>query len=253
MSGQVVGQPETAALPDPGSEAYATKCVGCHTIGGGKLTGPDLKPVAAYARQNLEDAIRKMEKNVGPLSPEEVGHLTDLLLSKDARDRIEAVQQRRLKEELAKLEPGNALKGGALFTGRTPFANGGLACAACHSAAGLGGSLGLDLTNHYQQMGEAPLLSAIEQTAYPTMKPIYEKQAVTKQEAIHLVAYFKSLQGQPAAPGAPPVTAAGMIGAAAVLAGIGLGHRRRLGGTREEMVRRAMSNGKPKHTGENGQ
>ena len=50
LGGLLVGAGLVQAAPtrqDPvaGEQAFKTKCAACHTIGGGKLVGPDLKEV----------------------------------------------------------------------------------------------------------------------------------------------------------------------------------------------------------------
>src|SRR5512138_299683 len=55
------------------------------------------------------------------------------------------------------LPPGNPTTGKQLFSGERRFQNGGPACAACHSIAGLpfpnGGVIGPDLTGEYTKLG----------------------------------------------------------------------------------------------------
>jgi hypothetical protein len=87
-----------------------------------------------------------MEKSVGPLSDDCIATMADFLLSPDAAARVTAAQQAMAMQQAAKLEaPVAQIKASALFFGRTAFAGGGIACAACHQADGKGGSLATSL------------------------------------------------------------------------------------------------------------
>jgi mono/diheme cytochrome c family protein len=58
---------ETQAI-DEAAQNYAMKCAGCHTIGGGKLTGPDLLPTRVWPKSELFTKIKLMEQRVGPMT-----------------------------------------------------------------------------------------------------------------------------------------------------------------------------------------
>ena len=63
-------------------------------------------------------------------------------------------------------EPDSVAAGRALFLGTVRFQNGGPACSACHSVAGLafaaGGTMGPDLTRVYSKMGPEGLAAPVE-------------------------------------------------------------------------------------------
>jgi len=212
------------------------KCMGCHTLGGGALTGPDLKNSQSYPRQTVLDATKRMEKNVGPMSDEEVAALTDFLLSPEAGERIETQRALAAHREAATLEPGNAAKGKSLFAGRTAFLNGGVACAACHQAGGRGGNLAASLEDSYTRLGELPLMATVESPGFPVMRAIYTAHPVEKQEAVHLVKYLEMLSENPLPPSTLPLHAIGSVGAIAVLLLIGKTTKRRVAGTRRRLV-----------------
>lgn len=66
------------------STLFNQKCAGCHTIGGGNSVGPDLQPSTKWNASDLSKSIKGMEKNVGPLSSEEVDSLVEFLKGKVA-------------------------------------------------------------------------------------------------------------------------------------------------------------------------
>ena len=232
--------PEEGPKEDHAARMFMQKCAGCHTIGGGALTGPDLKAVQTWPRQNVDPAILRMEKNVGKLKAEDVQAYAELLLAPDAASRIAEERKRISMQEMAKLEPANAAVGEALFYGQKPFVNRGLACASCHAVSGRGGNLSLDLTGSFAKLGEVPLASTIEGVTFPLMQAAYADNPITKQESIHLVKYLE-VAGAGAGPTqrALPLHAVGFLGAAAALMGMTLQFRKRNRGIRAELVRSA--------------
>lgn len=237
----VAAQPAPEAAPpvDSAAAAYAMKCMGCHTIGGGVLSGPDLKSTATYPRQTVLDGIKRMENNVGPISEEELTMLADFLLGPDAAARLEAHRAQVQMREAASMAPPNAELGRALFFGRTAFANGGAACSACHQAGGRGGNLAVSLEDAFTRLGAQPLQATTETPGFPVMRAIYTPLPVTKQEAMHVVKYLEEVSSNPAPPARMPMHLAGIGGTALVLVLLGKSTARRVAGTRARMVAEA--------------
>jgi mono/diheme cytochrome c family protein len=154
-AGQIVS--EAPPQIDSAAAAYATKCMGCHTIGGGVLTGPDLKNSASYPRQTVIDAVKRMEKNVGPLSEADVTLFTDFLLAANAAERLAAHREQVQMREAASMAPPDARQGERSSSGRCVFQNGGVSCAACHQAGGRGGNLAASLEDAFTRLGAQPL------------------------------------------------------------------------------------------------
>jgi mono/diheme cytochrome c family protein len=239
---EVTHEAATTPSGNPGAKIFLQKCTGCHTVGAGNLSGPDLKPTITWPRADLEAAIVRMEKSVGPLDPAEIGALADLLLSPDGAGDIAAAQQQLVLAQTATLDPPSPEKGRALFHGQATFTNGGVSCAACHEAGGRGGNLAVELHTSFSRLGELPLKSAMENPGLPLMKAVYATRPITPQESVHVAAYLETLADQPMRASNPPLQAAGMGIAALALGGIGVGYRKRLRGVRADLVRRA--NGK---------
>lgn len=243
--------PQQPAAPDPPAAAFQLKCASCHTVGGGKFgDAPDLNVVAAWPRADLLTAIKRMEKNVGPLSDQQIGDLADLLQAPDVRERLVAEQQRLLSRMRASLAPGDPAAGRGLFRGETPLVNGGLACASCHTAQGRGGSFAVDLTAVFGRLGQAGLVSAIQGANFPVMQAAYRGRPVTPQEAMDLSEYFKSINPAvaPAVPAADtaPIGWVGLVLAAGLVVPLALqARRRRPAGTRARLVRRATRSHRP--------
>ena len=251
--------PENNGLPeeDPVADFYVARCAGCHTVGGGELTAPDLLPSTGWPEADLTLAVERMEKNVGDLSREQVDDLVDFLKGPEVQARIAAARERQVAEMAATLEPPSPRTGRDLFHGEEPFARGGMPCAACHRAGEHGGNLAANLTDAYARLGESALLSASESPGFPLMKAAYEDHPVSRQEAVHLVAYLERVSPEKpsdedgetegaGAAGGPPVGTWGTALAALVLVTLAFPlarsrSRRRLAGrgVRAELVKKS--------------
>ena len=229
---------------DPYAAEFIRLCAGCHTIGGGVLTGPDLSTAAKWPDADRQVAVKRMEKNVGPLTPAEVQGLAALIGSPDVQAKLQAAKQARVDEMAATLEPADPKAGRALFFGEQRLSSGGVGCFSCHAVSGRGGNMAKDLTTAYTRLGAPSMLSTAQQPAFPMMKAAYTGKPVTAQEAVHLVAFFKSAAEEAAA--APPpsdgLLAVHAGAGAIVLAAAGIvfiAARTRRAGVRARMVRDA--------------
>ncbi len=230
---------DKAAPPaDAAAQRFLQSCAGCHTLGGGKLTGPDLITAAAWNKADLKPAIKRMEQRVGPLTEADLEQLADFVKDPTANTRLKSAEARLAQMFMAKMEPASPAVGRELFFGAKPFANGGMMCSSCHAVQGCGGSLGPDLTKIHARMGDTPLVSAIEKTGFKVMAPAYQNHPVTKQEALHLAKYLGSLD--PAAPVSvpPPTGTLGFASAAALLVGLAWLKHKKGFGKRPRMERR---------------
>jgi hypothetical protein len=176
-----------AAVAEPAA-SFVDTCGGCHTIGGGDLTGPDLTAATSWAHADVRAAVDRMQDYAGPLTPQQIDEITGLLTSGHARELLTAETARRAQR--AKMKAASPATGRKLFFGEQRLSNGGLPCFACHTAAGQGGNLAADLTAVHTRMGETPLLAATEKPNFPLMKRTYAAHPVTPQEALHLAAFF---------------------------------------------------------------
>lgn len=172
--------------PDQAAEYFFYTCAGCHTVGEGKRTGPDLIDAAKWAESDLRSAIKKMEKNTGPLSDERISQLIQFLKDIKVSDRITNQRKKIEAQYRAKLPKPSYELGKKIFHGEKPLVNGGPACISCHRFGNEGGSLGLDLTKIKDKLTGIALQSAIEKASYKVMRPIYEKHVITSEEALHI-------------------------------------------------------------------
>jgi len=206
----------SAAFAQDTPDYYRANCMNCHTIGGGRLTGPDLKDVGK--RKDVEWLISFMEN---PKAVVDSGDAYAVKITEASRGvvmptlpgmtRYRAEQILKLIEEESKLEKSQfeGIKvsnkpfteadreaGHAIFTGAQPLKNGGSACIACHSMHDLsalgGGHLGPDLTKVYERLKGRKSLSAwLMAPATETMQPIFKNRPLEAEEIHALAAYFE--------------------------------------------------------------
>jgi len=177
-------------VQDNAAEYYFYRCAGCHTVGGGKLSGPDLIQATQWKYEDLKAGIKKMEKNVGLMSEQDIQQMIDFLKDIKVAERITRQKQKIEASLRAQLPPPSFEKGEKLFTGEKTLVNRGPACFSCHRFVNEGGSLGLDLTNIKDRASSVVLQSGIENSSYKIMRAIYLKHKITTEESLHLAEYL---------------------------------------------------------------
>ncbi len=198
------------------AELFRQNCISCHTIGGGRLVGPDLKnveerqdrswlvdfvvdPTAVLGRGDTY-ALELKDASGGVVMPRIAG-----LTRKQAESLLDLVMAESLLEQsqFAGLglgdEPFTALDiawGEVYFSGTRRLLNGGPPCLSCHTIgamAGLrGGRIGPDLTRVYERLqGRKNLASWLQAPATEIMRPIYLSKSITSDEIKLLVAFLE--------------------------------------------------------------
>lgn len=235
-------------LPQDGNEGqqiFEEKCAGCHSIGGGRRVGPDLKGVTerrerdwlvafirdpnALIQSGDPDAQALLEEYQVPmptlgLSDAEIEAVLAFIASASQSEGESGSGQPAPGSVALRLQGDPAL-GRMLFLGQIPFANEGLACNACHSVAGVGalggGSMGPDLTHVYSRYGREGLASTLDTLPFPVMKEVYADRRLTAQEQAHLLAFFEQVDTTEAEQGPSPLGFV-LLGAAGTLVLFGL-------------------------------
>ena len=141
-------------------------------------------------------------------------------------------------------QPGDPLRGEALYVGTVSFSAGGAPCLACHGIAGhelglaAGASYGPDLTAIYEDYGEEGVADVLEELSFDSMVAIYESRPLTETEKLDLAAFFATVSTD-AAPniGSGLVLHVALITAVFMLLIGALGWRR-LQGVRQPLVER---------------
>ncbi len=210
----------TPVAAQEAADYFRQNCVSCHTIGGGRLTGPDLKGVTErqdrdwlarfivtpqsvidsgdpYAAKLLQEARGVVMPSVAGMTRERAESLLDLI---ETESRLEESQFVGLQMSDRPFTALDVATGRDLFTGVKPLAGGGPPCISCHTVKGLnmlgGGRLGVDLTRVYERLeGRRNLASWLFAPATPVMQPVFQKQPLETEEILALVALFEETAG----------------------------------------------------------
>jgi len=258
LSAQLAWTAPRAQSAADGETIFKDQCAGCHSIGGGRLVGPDLKGVTAQRDPAwLARFIAEPDKVLASGDPTATALLQEF---NNVQMPNLGLSQAQVSALIAYLEaPGGAatpapvvglaavapIRGEALFMGDVHLQSGGPPCMGCHnidSAGALGGgTMGPDLTQAFAKYGDAGLASALANIPFPTMKPIYADHPLIPEEQADLHAYIQAAASQPQANKEFLVLALSLAGFVAAMIGIGIVWRRRLLGVRRPLVDRART------------
>ena len=209
---------QNAWAQDPGEQIFNTTCFACHTIGGGRLIGPDLAGVHERRSQEwLEKFIKSSQSmiNAGDsgavalfeeyssmLMPDTVAseeQIRQIIGYIESQSSGAAASNDASANELATPEDPaseeDILAGQEMFQGALRFANGGPACNACHEvrndAVIGGGILATELTTVFSRMGGAGVTAILGRAPFPVMQAAYEDRSLTEREVTALVAFLE--------------------------------------------------------------
>lgn len=199
------------------SADFRNNCQSCHTIGGGRLTGPDLKDVAqrkerSWLMQFIQNpkgmidagdpyAQELVKASRGVVMPTLQGMtriraeaLLDLI---QAESKLARSQFAGTQVSDRPFTPEDVEWGRGIFAGSLPLKNGGPACMSCHTVQGFtvfgGGTLAPDLTTILERYQGRKTLSAwLSAPQSPTMSSVYSRAPLHSDEVLAIVAYFQS-------------------------------------------------------------
>lgn len=200
-----------------GLDSFKKYCSSCHSIGGGKLVGPDLAGLKERATRDWAIAFTKDPKGqndayakkiraefndvMSPQGKAAGGALDDQTIA-DIVDFIFAGGPGLAQKKLRGATADDVEKGRLIFMGEQRLQNGGPACISCHSIAGVtglgGGTLASqvggkfpDLTNAFNRNGgEAGLRAALGNPQFLVMAQVYADKPMTEDEVIALTAFL---------------------------------------------------------------
>jgi mono/diheme cytochrome c family protein len=198
------------------ADYFRQNCANCHTIGGGRLTGPDLKDVAQrkdrawlvqwlqspravidagdpYAQKLVQDSRGVVMPSVGGMNPPTANALLDLI---EAESKLPKSRFAGSQISDRPFTSHDVVIGREIFSGKRRLASGGPACTSCHTVRGLGGlsggRLGPDLTLVYERLqGRKGLSAWLMNPASPTMAPVFRNTQIQPDEILPLVAFFE--------------------------------------------------------------
>ena len=213
------------ASAQEGAALFKT-CAACHSIGGGRMVGPDLKGITKrrtndwlvgfiqsstkLIKSGDADAVAvfKQFNNVPmPDNAVTVNQVAQVLAFIDgnaggsAIDPRQAAMVQKVDSMLKLNSPFDIQAGNELFNGQRNFANGGTPCISCHNATynktANGGILAKDLTKAFSRLGGfAGIKGIIALSPFPSMLQTYKDHQVTEEENAQLELFLKSTDVQ---------------------------------------------------------
>lgn len=210
-----------------GETIFTQTCRACHTIGEGKLVGPDLYNVAqrrseawlvsfikssqTLINNNDADAVaifNEFNKVIMPdqnLTDTQIKNLLDYITQKSATTDTSKTQSLKVVFRLQnkggfkinELGKSDLIEAQNLFSGETRLINDGPSCISCHNVVNdnllSGGLLAKDLTTAFSRLGgESAVNSIISNSPFPAMNAAYKDNPITPDEAFLLTAFLYS-------------------------------------------------------------
>jgi mono/diheme cytochrome c family protein len=206
-----------------GAALFKQTCSACHSIGKGKLVGPDLKGVnskrtEAWIINFVKDAKAFSEKDADakamvtefgypmpPLPNVPEADIKAIIKYIGENSPAEVAQTAEAAATVVEtpadpaLDPANAsqedvLAGIMLFSGKHRLENGGPSCITCHNVQHgdliAGGLLAKDLTKVYERLGAAGINGMLSAPPFPAMAASYKDNPLTEKEIFQLSAFF---------------------------------------------------------------
>lgn len=203
-----------------GEETFKKKCGACHSVGGGKLTGPDLKGVT---ERRTEAWLLQFVKSPQKLADSGDATAKALIAEFGFPMPDQDITDADLKAVLAYIAGGGGGGGGGaaapaapaappsaadielgakLFQGLVRFEKSGPACNSCHhvknDAVIGGGVLARELTTVFTRMGAPGTSAIIGQPPFPVMEAAYKGRDLTPAETKALVAFLQDVAAKEA-------------------------------------------------------
>jgi mono/diheme cytochrome c family protein len=192
-----------------GEAIFKETCTACHTIGKGKLVGPDLANVKnRHSEEWIKNFIKSSQTviksgdkyadslfkafNQMPM-PDHPSLTDDQIKGLIAYITEQSSAPTTATASTAAL-PGNSKRGRNLFDGKIRFTNRGAACNSCHNVdmQGFisGGALGKDLTHAITRLSATGVAGIVSGLPFPQMKETYGSRPVTNQEIADITAFL---------------------------------------------------------------
>lgn len=204
-----------------GASLFKQNCSACHSVGKGKLVGPDL---AGIADRRAEEWIVSFVKNAQAfgetdadaktiineygypmpnqnVNDAEIKAIISYIAESSPATTASVKETESVEEKVADptLDPANAsandiTSGLHLFEGSKRLENGGVSCITCHNVQHkdliAGGLLAKDLTKVYERLGGAGLNGILSAPPFPAMASSYQNHPLTEKEIFQLSAFF---------------------------------------------------------------
>lgn len=222
MAGSLIGL-QSASAQESGKQIFQKSCAACHSIGGGRLVGPDLggvndrrpedwllkfiKSSQALVKSGdktataLLEEFNKMPMPDQALSEEQIKKV--LAHIKEAGGGAAAGKEApsaQAAASAAEAQPEEIQRGQDLFEGKLRFANGGPSCNACHQVTNDallgGGVLAAELTLVFSRIGKQGVSAILGSSPFPVMQAAYAGKEFSPQEISALVGFLQHVDAE---------------------------------------------------------
>lgn len=208
-----------------GERNFKAFCAACHSIGKGKLIGPDLADVhkrradawlvefimssQTMIKNGDETAValfKEYNQSVMPDPPYSADQINSILLYIKSQSPDYVPETVVAQSEVANgpETPTRSVSeateeeikiGQMLFAGQNRLSGGGPGCISCHHVRNDkligGGLLAKDLTDAFSRMNETGIKAILTSPPFPAMREAYQNSAITDEEAYNLIAFLK--------------------------------------------------------------
>ncbi len=219
----IISIPGYSYSQTPGESIFTTTCQVCHTIGKGRLVGPDLLDIENRRTEDWiigfvkssQDMVNSADQDAIALFNEynKIVMPDQFLSDKEIKDVLVFIREQSLAGDFTKeiqeqitLGSGISLDhaseneitlGQKLFLGEIALTEGGPACISCHTVVNdniiSGGLLAVDLTTVFKRLKEQGINAIISDPPFPVMKTAYNNHQIKKDEAFYLIAFLKEV------------------------------------------------------------
>ena len=201
-----------------GQDIFKGTCAACHTIGKGRLVGPDLKNISekrspdwliafiqssqTIIKSGDADAVAIYKEYSNLLMPDNAisnGQTNAVInyITEASTGNVGGDSQEAAADFLENATQEDIDEGVLLFSGKKSLTNGGASCISCHSVKDdrifSSGTLAKELTETYGAMGSAGVSAIIRSSPFPAMGETYKNNPLTEEEVFALTAYLKSV------------------------------------------------------------
>lgn len=221
----IVFTPYAVLAQSDGERNFKAFCAACHTVGKGKLIGPDLLDVhkrrtdewlmkfvsssQAMVKAGDEVAVslfKEYNQSVMPDPPYSADQIKLILtyIKTQSPDYVAEVGATETKISAEPEVPVRSVNeatddeikiGQMLFVGEYRLNEGGPGCISCHNIKNDkligGGLLGKDLTDAFSRMNAAGIKAILTSPPFPAMREAYQNAPITDEEAYNLTAFLK--------------------------------------------------------------
>lgn len=208
-----------------GDALFNSFCNACHSIGKGRLVGPDLADV--HKRRTSEWLVKFIQSSQSmihggdpeaiaifkeynqtvmpdaPYATDEIKSILTYIAAKSPGGTAEtatpslsgAEEESESFRSVEEASNSEIRVGQMLFSGKKRLSGGGPSCMSCHHIKNDkligGGSLAKDLTAAFSRMNESGIKAIVSSPPFPAMKEAYAGAPITDEEAYALTAFLK--------------------------------------------------------------